>query len=103
MLSNLARRSTSYRSMRALTMATTRSRHITHLPASSRPFFSAVLNKTNNKEAQTISYGQPTPMTHPELMKKGEVTPGLPAEEFERRRSNLMKSLPEGSIVTFGI
>ena len=27
------------------------------------------------------------------------VTPGLPATEFERRRTNLMKVLPEGSTV----
>lgn len=28
-----------------------------------------------------------------------KVTPGLPASEFEHRRANLMKSLPEGSVV----
>ncbi|CAO3631057.1 unnamed protein product [Cunninghamella blakesleeana] len=38
-------------------------------------------------------------MTHPNIMSKGEVTPGLPAIEYERRRSKLMSTLPQGSIV----
>ncbi|KAF9328644.1 hypothetical protein BGZ91_000914 [Linnemannia elongata] len=44
-------------------------------------------------------YGQPTWMTHPHLMKEGEITPGLSAQEFELRRTLLMQSLPKGSIV----
>ncbi|SAM05266.1 hypothetical protein [Absidia glauca] len=97
MLSILARRS-----IHAFTSATPRTQGLIQRPraVTSRHFFSAVLsnNKTVNKDIQPVSYGQPTAMTHPELMKKGEVTPGLPTEEFERRRSNLMKSLPEGSV-----
>ncbi|CAO3651439.1 unnamed protein product [Mucor hiemalis] len=38
-------------------------------------------------------------MTHPNIMKKGEVTPGFNFQDFESRRSNLMKSLPEDSVV----
>ncbi|KAG1515530.1 hypothetical protein G6F52_009657 [Rhizopus delemar] len=38
-------------------------------------------------------------MTHPNLLKKGEVTPGFSAVEYERRRSNLIKALPESSAV----
>ncbi|ORE08126.1 hypothetical protein BCV72DRAFT_249007 [Rhizopus microsporus var. microsporus] len=45
------------------------------------------------------SFGQPTYITHPNLMKKGQVTPGFTADEFEQRRSNLMKTLPEDSVV----
>ncbi|CAO3668145.1 unnamed protein product [Rhizopus stolonifer] len=45
------------------------------------------------------SFGQPTYITHPNLMRKGEVTPGFTANEYERRRSNLMDSLPENSAV----
>ena len=33
------------------------------------------------------------------LVKPNEVTPGIPDEEFERRRKALMDSLPENSIV----
>ncbi|KAI8359147.1 peptidase M24, structural domain-containing protein, partial [Blakeslea trispora] len=50
-------------------------------------------------ETHKRSFGQPTYITHPNLMKKGEVTPGLSTEEFEKRRSNLMRSLPDGSVV----
>ncbi|KAG0373371.1 hypothetical protein BGX24_011799 [Mortierella sp. AD032] len=44
-------------------------------------------------------YGQPTWMTHPHLMKEGEITPGLSAQEFELRRTLLMQGLPKGSMV----
>ncbi|KAF9962566.1 hypothetical protein BGZ65_008808 [Modicella reniformis] len=44
-------------------------------------------------------YGQPTWMTHSHLMNQGEITPGITATEYELRRSNLMQSLPKGSIV----
>ncbi|KAF9941249.1 hypothetical protein BGZ67_005484 [Mortierella alpina] len=44
-------------------------------------------------------YGQPTWMTHPHLMKQGEITPGLSSTEYELRRTLLMESLPKGSIV----
>ncbi|KAI8346437.1 peptidase M24, structural domain-containing protein [Mortierella sp. GBAus27b] len=44
-------------------------------------------------------FGQPTWMTHPHLMKEGEITPGISATEYELRRSILMQGLPTGSIV----
>lgn len=50
-------------------------------------------------ETHKQSYGQQTPVTHPHIMKQGEVTPGLTKEEFEQRRFNLMNSLPAGSTV----
>ncbi|KAI0029389.1 peptidase M24 [Vararia minispora EC-137] len=45
------------------------------------------------------AYGQPTPQSHPHLIQSGEVTPGIPAHEYERRRRMLMDDLPEGSVV----
>ncbi|CEP17624.1 hypothetical protein [Parasitella parasitica] len=60
-------------------------------------FFSTTLNRV--PETHVRSFGQPTPTTHPNIMTKGEVTPGLPASEFETRRYNLMKSLPKDSTV----
>ncbi|KAI9250142.1 Creatinase/Aminopeptidase P [Phascolomyces articulosus] len=56
---------------------------------------------TSNKipETHERSFGQPTVYSHPYLLKKGEVTPGIPATEYEHRRANLMKALPEGSAV----
>ena len=33
------------------------------------------------------------------LVKKNDLTPGIPASEYDQRRRNLMKSLPDKSIV----
>lgn len=32
-------------------------------------------------------------------VKQGEVTPGIPASEYERRRKQLVDGLPDGSLV----
>lgn len=53
----------------------------------------------NTPATHKRSFGQPTYITHPNLMKKDEVTPGFTANEYKRRRSNLMDSLPENSAV----
>lgn len=37
--------------------------------------------------------GQPTPDTHPHLMKSLEITPGISRQEYERRRNNLLSVL----------
>ncbi|EPQ59723.1 hypothetical protein GLOTRDRAFT_34532 [Gloeophyllum trabeum ATCC 11539] len=44
-------------------------------------------------------FGQPLWESHPHLVKAGELTPGIPVHEYERRRKDLMDSLPENSIV----
>ncbi|OSD01713.1 hypothetical protein PYCCODRAFT_1436006, partial [Trametes coccinea BRFM310] len=44
-------------------------------------------------------YGQPLPPSHSHLLKAKETTPGIPQEEYERRRRELMESLPDGSLV----
>ncbi|KAI0315361.1 peptidase M24 [Amylostereum chailletii] len=43
--------------------------------------------------------GQPTWQSHPHLVEPGDITPGIPAHEYERRRVELMADLPEGSVV----
>ncbi|RHZ79599.1 hypothetical protein Glove_143g30 [Diversispora epigaea] len=48
--------------------------------------------------AESRLFGQPTPKTHPHLMKPGEITPGISAIEYELRRTTLMKKLPENSV-----
>ncbi|KAE9399144.1 peptidase M24 [Gymnopus androsaceus JB14] len=45
------------------------------------------------------SYGQPLFKSHPHLIKSNELTPGIPAEEYEDRRRRLMEKLPENSLV----
>lgn len=42
--------------------------------------------------------GQPTPASHPQLMKEGEITPGITAEEYIGRRERLLELLPEHSL-----
>ena len=44
-------------------------------------------------------YGQPLYQSHPHLVQPGELTPGIPQKEYERRRKALMDSLPDNSVV----
>ncbi|KAF4600522.1 hypothetical protein EYR38_005151 [Pleurotus pulmonarius] len=44
-------------------------------------------------------YGQPLYQSHPHLVKPNELTPGIPAEEYETRRRKLMDNLPDDSLV----
>ncbi|CAG8512619.1 15894_t:CDS:10 [Cetraspora pellucida] len=48
--------------------------------------------------AEPRIFGQPTPETHPHLMKPGEITPGITAIEYELRRAKLMDRLSENSV-----
>ncbi|KAK5584640.1 hypothetical protein RB653_006255 [Dictyostelium firmibasis] len=43
-----------------------------------------------------LSIGQPTHETHPHLLKKNEITKGIPMEEFKERRDRLMRNFPIG-------
>ncbi|XP_007031191.2 PREDICTED: probable Xaa-Pro aminopeptidase 3 isoform X2 [Theobroma cacao] len=43
-------------------------------------------------------FGQPTPASHPQLMKEGEITPGITSEEYISRRKRLLELLPEKSL-----
>ncbi|KAL1917293.1 uncharacterized protein VTP21DRAFT_4949 [Calcarisporiella thermophila] len=54
---------------------------------------------SGKSERKQRLYGQPVPETHPHMMKRGEITPGIPAIEYELRRSKLMSLLPENSVV----
>ncbi|XP_065853670.1 intermediate cleaving peptidase 55, mitochondrial [Euphorbia lathyris] len=42
--------------------------------------------------------GQPTPATHPQLLKEGEITPGITCDEYISRRKKLLELLPEKSL-----
>lgn len=92
-------------------------------PSTIRPACQRFFASEHVPETHKRSFGQPTIFTHPNIMKKNEgtlfakkcingplfsskfshsmliVTPGLSKEEFEQRRSNLIKSMPEGSTV----
>jgi hypothetical protein len=42
--------------------------------------------------------GQPTPATHPELLRPNELTPGISAREYRQRRRRLAQAMPEGAV-----
>lgn len=42
--------------------------------------------------------GQPTPASHPQLLKEGEMTPGITSDEYISRRKKLLELLPEKSL-----
>ncbi|KAF2020978.1 hypothetical protein BU24DRAFT_339405 [Aaosphaeria arxii CBS 175.79] len=48
--------------------------------------------------AAELRFGQPLHETHPHLLKPGEITPGITAQEYYDRRVNLAKALPPNSI-----
>ncbi|PON81664.1 Peptidase M24, methionine aminopeptidase [Trema orientale] len=45
-----------------------------------------------------IDIGQPTSASHPQLLKEGEVTPGITSEEYVSRRNKFLELLPEKSL-----
>lgn len=42
--------------------------------------------------------GQPTPASHPQFLKEGEITPGITSEEYILRRKRLLEILPDKSL-----
>uniref|UniRef100_A0A336M323 CSON011162 protein n=1 Tax=Culicoides sonorensis TaxID=179676 RepID=A0A336M323_CULSO len=55
------------------------------------------LRKIQPKTNEIKSYGQPTPDTHPHLLKPGEFTPGLTLAEFKSRRERFVDKLLSSS------
>ncbi|XP_046416509.1 xaa-Pro aminopeptidase 3-like [Neodiprion virginianus] len=58
--------------------------------------------KTSRNLASTLNqsrnflqprYGQPTAATHPHLVREGELLPGIPLEDFKKRRNSLMEKV----------
>ncbi|KAL7119943.1 hypothetical protein ACP275_02G092800 [Erythranthe tilingii] len=45
-----------------------------------------------------VDVGQPTSSTHPQLLKEGEITPGISSDEYLWRRKKLLELLPENSL-----
>lgn len=48
--------------------------------------------------ATELQFGQPVYETHPHLLRPGEVTPGITAQEYADRRAKLAASLPDKAI-----
>ncbi|KAG6517406.1 hypothetical protein ZIOFF_020792 [Zingiber officinale] len=47
---------------------------------------------------RTINVGQPTSLSHPELLGEDEITPGIATDEYISRRKKLVELLPEKSL-----
>ncbi|THU62643.1 hypothetical protein C4D60_Mb01t07250 [Musa balbisiana] len=47
---------------------------------------------------RTIDFGQPTSLSHPELVGADEITPGIATDEYISRRKRLLELLPEKSL-----
>ncbi|KAL2020420.1 hypothetical protein VTK56DRAFT_8463 [Thermocarpiscus australiensis] len=48
--------------------------------------------------ASELMFGQPVHETHPHILKPGEITPGITAQEYADRRAKLALSLPDGAV-----
>ncbi|PCH41637.1 hypothetical protein WOLCODRAFT_100967 [Wolfiporia cocos MD-104 SS10] len=55
--------------------------------------------RTNSTFVKPSQFGQPLHPSHPHLVKDGELTPGIHADEYESRRRALMEGLPPNSLV----
>lgn len=79
----------------------TTSRSIPRLlrPFSSAPMAHPLAHTLQPRPALSAGYGQPLPASHPHLLAPGELTAGIPREEYEQRRKALMDGLEEGSVV----
>ncbi|KAM3434040.1 hypothetical protein MY4824_005646 [Beauveria thailandica] len=49
--------------------------------------------------AADLQFGQPVYETHPHVLKPGELTPGITAQEYADRRAALVDVLPQGAVV----
>ncbi|KAK6354851.1 hypothetical protein TWF696_003983 [Orbilia brochopaga] len=67
------------------------------LPTGRRTYATAAANVNQN----ILAVGQPTPETHPHLLKAGELTRGIQGSEYFSRRRRLAKSLPDGGVAIF--
>ncbi|KAF8164915.1 peptidase M24, structural domain-containing protein [Crassisporium funariophilum] len=54
---------------------------------------------TRNIVTKPSDFGQPIFKSHPHLVRQNDLTPGIPASDYEQRRRNLMDSLPDRSVV----
>ncbi|KAH0728457.1 hypothetical protein KY284_004322 [Solanum tuberosum] len=61
-------------------------------------FLNQVVKTSAYSTKKIYDAGQPTPATHPQLMKEGEITPGITSEEYMQRRKKLLDFLPENSL-----
>ncbi|KAM3415480.1 Intermediate cleaving peptidase 55 [Cercospora zeina] len=64
----------------------------------SRPNLSTTAAPWNVVSAAEFQFGQPLHETHPHLLRAGDLTPGISALEYHRRRAALARKLPQNSV-----
>lgn len=60
--------------------------------------FNQAIHRCTYSTKKILDFGQPTPASHPQLMKEGEITPGISTEEYISRRKRLLELIPEKSL-----
>nr|XP_043624934.1 intermediate cleaving peptidase 55, mitochondrial [Erigeron canadensis] len=60
--------------------------------------FNQVVSRHFYSTNKYFDAGQPTPSTHPQLLKEGEITPGIASDEYISRRKRLLELLPEQTV-----
>ncbi|KAH7040960.1 peptidase M24, structural domain-containing protein [Microdochium trichocladiopsis] len=73
-----------------------RPRRLPHPPTSACPRSYA---SRATVSASELLFGQPVHETHPHLLRPGELTPGISAQEYHERRAALCRNLPSNSAV----
>ncbi|KAK2031446.1 metallopeptidase family M24 [Colletotrichum zoysiae] len=65
-----------------------------------RPVFFANphLRRYSAVSAAELQFGQPVHETHPHILKAGEITPGITAQEYWERRARLAEKLPDNGV-----
>lgn len=90
------------RSLQACRRAVARSSRLALASAppscSARHYVSAV-TVNGFEQLKPTTYGQPLAPSHAHLIRTEEITPGIPQEEYDRRRRELVESLPDDSLV----
>ncbi|PPQ81078.1 hypothetical protein CVT25_014541 [Psilocybe cyanescens] len=56
---------------------------------------------TRSIATKPAEYGQPTSVSHPHLVQRNDLTPGIPISDYEQRRRKLMDLLPDGSVAVY--
>ncbi|GKT44161.1 intermediate cleaving peptidase 55 [Colletotrichum spaethianum] len=70
------------------------------LASSWRPssFTGRPLRRYSAVSAAELQFGQPVHETHPHVLKAGEITPGITAQEYWERRARLAEKLPDDGV-----
>ncbi|GKT94209.1 metallopeptidase family M24 [Colletotrichum tofieldiae] len=56
------------------------------------------LRRYSAVSAAELQFGQPVHETHPHILKTGEITPGITAQEYWERRARLAEKLPDNGV-----